>query len=124
MSTKKRKPKTKRSGNPGHKRPVSSAPAPTELTFDRIGKPEIDRILREQIGMTLAVALERSSVPSLQAFVDELEHEDDAVVAVRELEATTEEALLLRLACDSCRMDDDRDADRKIDVAASWQDVG
>lgn len=87
MSTKKRKPKAKRSGNPGHKRPVSSAPAPTELTFDRIGKPEIDRILREQIGMTLAVALERSSVPSLQAFVDELEHEDDAVVAVRELEA-------------------------------------
>ncbi|WP_210491037.1 hypothetical protein [Patulibacter sp. SYSU D01012] len=86
MSTKKRKPKPKRSGSPGHKRPAVAAP-PTELTFDRIGKPEIDRILREQIGMTLATALERSSVPAVQAFVDELEAEDDAVNAVREVEA-------------------------------------
>ncbi|MGX6447973.1 hypothetical protein ACVU7I_07905 [Patulibacter sp. S7RM1-6] len=86
MSTKKRKPKPKRSGNPGHKRPVVAAP-PTELSFDRIGKPEIDRILREQIGMTLATAVERSSIPAVQAFVDELEAEDDAVTAVREVEA-------------------------------------
>jgi hypothetical protein len=86
MSTKKRKPKKARSGSPAHKRPVPAA-TPTELSFDRIGKPEIDRILREQIGLTLTAALERSSVPSLQAFVDELEHEDDAVIAVRELEA-------------------------------------
>lgn len=87
MSQKKRKPKQKRSGNPGHKRPAAVTAPPTELTFDRIGKPEIDRILREQIGMTLATALERSSVPSVQAFVDELEHEDDAVLAVQSLEA-------------------------------------
>lgn len=87
MSQKKRKPKTKRSGAPGHKRPTAPAAPATELVFDRIGKPEIDRILREQIGMTLVSALERSSVPSVQAFVDELEHEDDAVLAVQSLEA-------------------------------------
>lgn len=87
MSQKKRKPKPKRSGVPGHKRPTVPAAPATELVFDRIGKPEIDRILREQLGMTLAAALERSSVPSVQAFVDELEHEDDAVLAVQSLEA-------------------------------------
>jgi chromosome segregation ATPase len=87
MSQKKRKPKPKRSGSPGHKRPLAPATPATELVFDRIGKPEIDRILREQIGMPLAAALERSSVASVQGFVDELEHEDDAVLAVQSLEA-------------------------------------
>ncbi|MEV4423429.1 hypothetical protein AB0L40_26175 [Patulibacter sp. NPDC049589] len=87
MSQKKRKPKPKRSGNPGHKRPTAVAAPATELTFDRIGKPEIDRILREQLGMTLAAAIERSSVASVQGFVDELEHEDDAVLVVQNLEA-------------------------------------
>jgi exonuclease SbcD len=38
------------------------------------------------------------------------------VAEVRELEATTEEALLLQLACDSCRINDDRDADGFVDV--------
>jgi exonuclease SbcD len=33
------------------------------------------------------------------------------VAEVRELEATTEEELLLQLACDSCRLTEDRDAD-------------
>jgi hypothetical protein len=33
------------------------------------------------------------------------------VAEVRELEATTEEELLLQLACDSCRKGEDRDAD-------------
>ncbi|MEP7091801.1 MAG: exonuclease SbcCD subunit D [Nocardioidaceae bacterium] len=33
------------------------------------------------------------------------------VAEVRELEATTEEELLLQLACDACRLNDDRDAD-------------
>ena len=36
------------------------------------------------------------------------------VAEVRALVATTEEELLLQLACDSCRIDDDRDADFKI----------
>jgi exonuclease SbcD len=35
---------------------------------------------------------------------------------VRELEATTEESLLLQLACDSCRIHDDADGDRRLDV--------
>ncbi len=87
MSTKKRT-KPKRSGSPTHKRPsISAVEPPTELTFDRIGKPEIDRILREQTGMPLATVLDRSSVPAVQAFIDDLEAEDDAVTAVRELEA-------------------------------------
>ncbi len=87
MSTKKRT-KPKRSGSPTHKRPSIAAVAPpAELTFDRIGKPEIDRILREQTGMPLATVLERSSIPAVQAFIDDLEAEDDAVTAVRELEA-------------------------------------
>jgi hypothetical protein len=38
------------------------------------------------------------------------------VAEVRELEATTEEALLLQLACDSCRINEDADADRRIEV--------
>ena len=40
------------------------------------------------------------------------------VAEVRELEATTEEALLLRLACDSCHANADPDADRHLDVGA------
>lgn len=87
MSTKKRT-KPKRSGSPTHKRPgITAVATPTELAFDRIGKPEIDRILREQTGMPLATVLERSSVHAVQAFIDDLEAEDDAVNAVRELEA-------------------------------------
>jgi hypothetical protein len=38
------------------------------------------------------------------------------VQEVRELEATTEEALLLQLACDSCARTEDRDADDVHDV--------
>ena len=37
------------------------------------------------------------------------------VQEVRELEATTEEALLLRLACDSCHSNADPDADQRVD---------
>ena len=36
------------------------------------------------------------------------------VAEVRELEATTEEELLLQLACESCRINDDRDADFRM----------
>ncbi len=35
------------------------------------------------------------------------------VAEVRDLEATTEEELLLQLACESCRIDEDRDADHR-----------
>ncbi len=49
------------------------------------------------------------------------------VEEVRDLEATTEEALLLQLACDSCRITEDRDADGGIEVpaaGATLRDVG
>jgi exonuclease SbcD len=36
------------------------------------------------------------------------------VAEVRALEATTEEELLLQLACDSCRVNADRDADFQV----------
>jgi exonuclease SbcD len=36
------------------------------------------------------------------------------VAEVRALEATTEEELLLQLACDACRINDDRDADFRV----------
>jgi len=39
------------------------------------------------------------------------------VEEVRSLRATTEEELLLQLACDSCRINVDKDADRHIEVA-------
>jgi len=39
------------------------------------------------------------------------------VEEVRSLKATTEEELLLQLACDSCRINVDKDADRHIEVA-------
>ncbi len=38
------------------------------------------------------------------------------VQEVRDLEATTEESLLLQLACDSCRINEDRDADAPVEV--------
>ena len=43
------------------------------------------------------------------------------VQEVRALEATTEEALLLQLACDSCRMNDDGDADARVEVTDGWK---
>ena len=43
---------------------------------------------------------------------------------VRELEATTEESLLLQLACDSCRIHEDGDVDERLDVTADgWKDA-
>ncbi len=46
------------------------------------------------------------------------------VADVRALEASTEEELLLQLACDACRIDDDRDADFRVDAAALTGDTG
>jgi exonuclease SbcD len=44
------------------------------------------------------------------------------VAEVRDLEATTEEQLLLQLACDSCRVNED--ADVEVDVTAGIAEVG
>jgi exonuclease SbcD len=38
------------------------------------------------------------------------------VAEVRELEATTEEVLLLQLACDSCRVNEDADVPLDVEV--------
>ena len=47
------------------------------------------------------------------------------VAEVRDLEATTEEELLLQLACDSCRINGDRDADFQVTPRLmSGEDVG
>jgi exonuclease SbcD len=47
------------------------------------------------------------------------------VAEVRDLEATTEEELLLQLACDSCRINGDRDADFQVTPQLmSGEDVG
>jgi DNA repair protein SbcD/Mre11 len=47
------------------------------------------------------------------------------VAEVRELEATTEEELLLQLACDACRIDADPDADVRVGVGTPvGEDVG
>ena len=46
------------------------------------------------------------------------------VAEVRDLEATTEEALLLQMACDSCRINEERDADFHVPRPMSAEDVG
>ena len=47
----------------------------------------------------------------------------EPVAEVRDLEPTTEEALLLQLACDSCRINADPDADGHVDVVGGGTDV-
>ena len=46
------------------------------------------------------------------------------VAEVRDLEATTEEELLLKLACDACRINDDRDADFQVRPQDFTEDAG
>jgi len=79
--------------------------------------------LRERFPHTLLLAFEPEGAPRARGPVmprvdgrSDLDVALGFVAEVRELEATTEEALLLQLACDSCRINDDRDADRRIDV--------
>jgi exonuclease SbcD len=93
--------------------------------------------LRRRFPHTLTVTFEpegrRTERPPVMPHVTGRSDHDIAlgfVQEVRQLEATTEEALLLQLACDSCRINDDRDADGTVDVeagadrASSWRDVG
>jgi exonuclease SbcD len=93
--------------------------------------------LRHRFPHTLTVAFEpdgrRSERPPVAPHVTGRSDHDIAlgfVQEVRQLEATTEEALLLQLACDACRINDDRDADRVVEVSPgadgepSWRDAG
>jgi exonuclease SbcD len=71
------------------------------LTFQPDGRPRSRRPLLPHVSG-------RSDLDVALGFVQD----------VRELEATTEEELLLRLACEDCHVNHDRDADRPITVAA------
>jgi exonuclease SbcD len=87
--------------------------------------------LRQRFPHTLTLAFEPegragAAKPPVMPHVTGRSDHDIAlgfVQEVREIEATTEEALLLQLACDSCRMNDDGDADAKVEVTDRWQDA-
>jgi exonuclease SbcD len=74
--------------------------------------------LRRRFPHTLTLAFEPEGRPTRSSPpVPHVSGRSDLDVAlgfvqeVRALEATTEEELLLQLACDSCRLDEDPDAD-------------
>jgi exonuclease SbcD len=97
------------------------------LTDERRPRLAMER-LRARFPHTLTLAFEplRGAAPSTPV-VPHVTGRSDLDVAlgfvqeVRELEATTEEALLLQLACDSCHRDVDPDADERLDP---WTEVG
>jgi exonuclease SbcD len=77
--------------------------------------------LRSRFPHALLLAFEPEGVPRTRGPVlprvdgrSDLDVALGFVAEVRELEATTEEALLLQLACDSCRVNED--ADRPVEV--------
>jgi exonuclease SbcD len=87
------------------------------LTDPRRPLHAMDRLAR-RFPHTLMIGFEpEGAVASRGPIVPRVDGRSDLDVAlgfvaeVRELEATTEEELLLQLACDACRIDDDRDAD-------------
>jgi exonuclease SbcD len=77
--------------------------------------------LRTRFPHTLTLAFEplRGATPSTPVVPHVTGSDLDVALGfvqeVRELEATTEEALLLRLACDSCHSNADPDADERVD---------
>jgi exonuclease SbcD len=80
--------------------------------------------LRERFPHTLILAFEPEGAPRekgpVMPRVDGRSDFDIAlgfVAEVRELEATTEEALLLQLACDSCRINEDAESGVRIEEA-------
>jgi len=87
------------------------------LTDARRPMHAMDR-LSERFPHTLVIGFEPEGAPATRGPVlprvdgrSDLDVALGFVAEVRDLEATTEEELLLQLACDSCRIDDDRDAD-------------
>ena len=100
------------------------------LTDPRRPQHAMDR-LRERFPYTVALAFEPEGGSvrrgPLMPRVDGRSDLDVAlgfVAEVREVEATTEEELLLRLACDACRIDDDRDADFRVDPETLVRSAG
>jgi exonuclease SbcD len=90
------------------------------LTDPRRPQQAMDR-LRARFPHTLVLGFEpEGSVSARRPVVPRVDGRSDLDVAlgfvaeVRDLEATTEEELLLRLACDACRINNDRDADFQV----------
>jgi exonuclease SbcD len=90
------------------------------LTDARRPQHAMDRLLA-RFPHTLMIAFEPASASTGRgALVPRVDGRSDLDVAlgfvaeVRDLEATTEEELLLQLACDACRIDEDRDADFRV----------
>ncbi|NUR05682.1 MAG: exonuclease SbcCD subunit D [Nocardioidaceae bacterium] len=90
------------------------------LTDPRRPQHAMDRLLA-RFPHTLMIAFEPTGAPAARGpAVPRVDGRSDLDVAlgfvaeVRDLEATTEEELLLQLACDSCRIDVDRDADFRV----------
>ncbi len=93
------------------------------LTDPRRPLHAMDR-LRERFPHTLILAFDPEGAPRdrgpVLPRVDGRSDFDVAlgfVAEVRELEATTEEALLLQLACDSCRINEEADAPVRVEAA-------
>ncbi len=101
------------------------------LTDPRRPQHAMDR-LRDRFPHTLMIGFEPEGATATRGPVmprvdgrSDLDVALGFVAEVRELEATTEEELLLQLACDSCRVNDDRDADFRLDPSLfSGEDVG
>jgi exonuclease SbcD len=92
------------------------------LTDSRRPRLAMER-LRTRFPHTLTLAFEPlRAAPAPAPLVPHVTGRSDLDVAlgfvqeVRELEATTEEALLLRLACDSCHSNADPDADARVEA--------
>ena len=86
------------------------------LTDPRRPQHAMDR-LRSRFPHALVLGFEPDGGPREKAPVlphvsgrDDLDVALGFVAEVRELEATTEEALLLQLACEACRINEDADA--------------
>jgi len=97
------------------------------LTDPRRPLHAMDR-LAQRFPHTLMIGFEpEGAVASRGPVVPRVDGRSDLDVAlgfvaeVRDLEATTEEELLLQLACDACRIDDDRDADFQVGQQAGQQ---
>jgi exonuclease SbcD len=111
---------------PGHLG-VEGAWLQVTLTDPRRPMHAMDR-LRERFPHTLMLAFAPEGAAARRGpVVPRVDGRSDLDIAlgfvaeVRELEATTEEELLLQLACDSCRLTEDRDADFRGAVARTHE---
>ncbi len=110
--------------------PLEAAWLAVTLTDPRRPATAMER-LRQRFPHTLTLVFEPeggSSAPKAPVMPHVTGRSDHDIALgfvqeVRAIEATTEEALLLQLACDSCRMNDDGDADARVEVATDWKDA-